>query len=79
VIPPGQCQVPNLFGRTVDEAKNLWKNALGGPPPGFKPPNLDVTVGPPNYIVGHTDINGVQGDWTGTLQDCQTFTLRISP
>ena len=73
------CQVPNLFGKTVDQAKDLWKNAQGGPPPGFKPNNLDVTVGPPNYLVGHEDVNGVNGDWTGTLQDCGTFKLRISP
>ena len=65
------------MGKPVDDAKELWKNALGG---GFKPKNLDVTLGPNiDFIVGHEDIAGVNGVWDGTLQDCETFAHRIGP
>lgn len=74
------CQVPALIGKTVDEAKNLWKDAPGGPPPGFKPNNLNVTIAGTNFNVGHeqvgTETNRV---WDGTLQDCKDFSMLISP
>jgi hypothetical protein len=65
--------VPNLFGLTVDQAKVAWEGA------GFHPNKLDVTVGPPNYIVGHELVNGVNGDWTGTVQSCNQFRLTVAP
>jgi hypothetical protein len=40
---------------------------------------LQVTIGGENFIVGHEDVAGVPGDWTGTIQDCRDFILRISP
>jgi len=73
VLPPGQCQVPGLFGQTVDQAKVRWEAA------GFQKNKLDVTVGPPNYIVGHELVNGVNGSWDGTVQDCNQFRLTVAP
>ncbi|HEX5016365.1 MAG TPA: hypothetical protein VFX15_02130, partial [Actinomycetes bacterium] len=73
LIPPGQCLVPGMLGQTVDVAKARWEAN------GFKPAKLDVTVGPDNYIVGHEDIGGNTGVWDGTIQNCNAFTLRISP
>jgi hypothetical protein len=61
------------MGQTVDVAKARWAAN------GFKPNKLDVTVGPPNFIVGHEDVSGVPGVWDGTVQNCNSFTLRISP
>ena len=51
--------MPNLFGLTVDQAKAAWEAA------GFQRNRLDVTVGEPNYIVGHELVNGVNGDVVG--------------
>ena len=73
VLPPGQCQVPNLFGLTVDQAKAAWEAA------GFQKNRLDVTVGPPNYIVGHELVDNVSGNYTGQVHPCNQFRLTIAP
>jgi hypothetical protein len=65
--------VPNLFGLTVDQAKAAWEDA------GFQRNKLDVTVGPPNYLVGHELVNGVSGDYTGEIHDCNQFRLTVAP
>jgi hypothetical protein len=62
-----------MMGQTVDVAIARWEAA------GFKPNKLDVTVGPPNYIVGHEDVGGVVNVYDGQIHNCNSFTLRIGP
>ena len=62
-----------LIGLTTDQAKAAWEAA------GFNKNKLDVTVGPPNYIVQHEFVNGVSGVWDGQLHSCNQFRLTVGP
>ena len=71
--PPGQCQVPTMLGRTVDEAVAAWAAA------GFKPQKLNVEIGPPNYVVATELVNGVPGNYDGSFRNCNSFDMTIGP
>ena len=70
---PGECIVPEMIGRTTDQAIADWGLAS------FKPNKLDVAIGPTNYIVGYEKIGSVTSVWDGTFQNCNSFTLLIGP
>ena len=74
---PGECIVPIITGQNVDTVTDAWRDA------GFNAQKLNVEVGPDNYIITDQWIkNGnviTHGQWGGTFQNCNNFSLNVGP
>jgi hypothetical protein len=74
---PGQCVVPAIIGQPVNGVIDAWRDA------GFNAQKLNVAVGPDNYTVNQEWVrNGntlTYGQWDGTFQNCNNFSLNVGP